>query len=566
MGTGERGFTLIEMVIVVAIVATTVAAGVGLSLASRSFAVSAAATEFDHLLDSARTLAREVQGVTLTFVPDAYGDGTEVRVLAGGPSGVLTPTTLPPLHTRATIEETESLHQAPFAFIVHLTGALGGRPGFRFGDATTAAEVGCPPSGAFHFVIKAAGGSADRYVPCRMTLAAGGPVTLTTWPLAPIAPSPTPCSGFGCTATALPTAPASTASCPPSFTAIAGGCAPGLPTSSGARYHVTITGAPATINVGATSSLTAQATLTNANAVPAGTPASIPVEIQTADATCAATPTGWQPSGSSFTVTGTAAGTCTVSAQADSSAVAGASTDTATVSVTITPAPGATPTPAPPKCDLVENGKCYRRIVDQIGQSFSKYVFPDDGCLSNVGCVYIDSIKQILLQPPFGFQPPVLATDSAHELLFNVLKISSVTRQCQPYSYFSGVPAGNSIQWGGDGTGAPSDAAVGWGKPPTYATENHLIVTTSLSGGFIEPNVIWDQSTTLLSLFETVANGGVSSAYSFTFWSSDDKFGKYIQWYPDFPGCDVAGDPNNLGAEYGIATVELVFEIYQAVP
>ena len=90
-GTGERGFTLIEMVIVVAIVATTVAAGVGLSLASRSFAVSAAATEFDHLLDSARTIAREVQGVTLTFVPDAYGDGTEVRVLAGGPGGTLTP-------------------------------------------------------------------------------------------------------------------------------------------------------------------------------------------------------------------------------------------------------------------------------------------------------------------------------------------------------------------------------------------------------------------------------------------------------------------------------------------
>ena len=103
--------------------------------------------------------------MTLTFVPDAYGDGTEVRVLAGGPGGTLTPTTLPPLHTRATIEETESLHQAPFAFILHVTGRLGGRPGFHFGDPTTAPELGCPPSGAFHFVIRAAGASGTLVLP-----------------------------------------------------------------------------------------------------------------------------------------------------------------------------------------------------------------------------------------------------------------------------------------------------------------------------------------------------------------------------------------------------------------
>ena len=179
-GFCERGFTLIEIVIAVGIVATTVAAGVGLTLASRSFAVAAAATEFDHLLDSARTIAREVQGATLAFVPDAYGDGTEVRVLAGGASSTLTPTTLPPLHTRAVIEELESLHQAPFAFVVHVNGALGGRPGFRVSDKSASAEVGCPASGAFHFVIHAAGGSADRYVPCRVTLAANGPVTFVT--------------------------------------------------------------------------------------------------------------------------------------------------------------------------------------------------------------------------------------------------------------------------------------------------------------------------------------------------------------------------------------------------
>jgi type II secretory pathway pseudopilin PulG len=561
----EGGFTLVEIVIAVAIVAATVAAGFGISLGSRSLAVATAAGEFDQFLDSARTMARDLDGATLAFTPDAYGDGTEVRLLAGGPNGPAATTTLPTLHARATIEETESLGKAPFAFIVHANGSLSGRPGYRVGDTATN-DVGCPPSGAFHFAIKAAGGSADRYVPCRMTLAANGPATLAAWPPATIAPLPTPCSGVGCTIS-LPNVPTSTPSCPPAFTAIPGGCAPGPPTGSGPSYHVTITGAPATITVGATGSLTAQATLTNANAVPAGTPASIPVEIQTADATCTATPTGWQPSGSAFTVTGTASGTCTLSAQANASAVPGAMADAASATVAVIGAGGATPTPAPPQCDLVTNGKCYHRIVDPVSQTFSKYVFPDDGCGDpNIGCVYVDSIKQILLQPPYGFQPPVSATDSAHELLFKVLKISGVVRQCQPYSYFSGVPAGNSIQWGGDGTGAPADAAVGWGKPATFATINHLITATSASGGFIEPSQTWDQGTNLLSLFETVASGGVSSPYSFTFWSSADTPEKYIQWYPDFPGCDAAGDPNSLGAEYGIASVALVLEIYQAVP
>jgi len=103
----DRGFTLIEVLIAVGIIAMTAAAGIGISLASRSFAVTAAATEFDQFLDSARTMSRDLQGATLAFTPDAYGDGTEVRLLTGGASGPLVPTTLPDLHARALIEEPE---------------------------------------------------------------------------------------------------------------------------------------------------------------------------------------------------------------------------------------------------------------------------------------------------------------------------------------------------------------------------------------------------------------------------------------------------------------------------
>jgi hypothetical protein len=70
----------------------------------------------------------------------------------------------------------------------------------------------------------------------------------------------------------------------------------------------------------------------------------------------------------------------------------------------------------------------------------------------------------------------------------------------------------------------------------------------------------------LLDVLQAVANGRIGSAYSFTFSSSADTAGQFVQWYPDFPGCDASGDQNNSGNVYGIATLELVFEIYQAVP
>ena len=468
-GARERGFTLIEIVIAVAVVAATVAAGLGLSLGSRSFAVAAAATEFDHLLDSARTIAREAQGVTLAFVPDAYGDGTEVRVLAGGPSGALTPTTLPVLHTRATIEEVEALRTPPFAFIVHVNGALGGRPGFRVNDTTATAEVGCPASGAFHFVIHAAGGSADRYVPCRATLAATGPVTLSAWPAAPSAASPTPCGG-SCAPATLPTAPSSSPSCPPNYTATPGGCAP-TPT-------------------------------------PTPTPSPAP-------------PIGVPVSGS--------------------------------------------PTATPKPCDLTANGKCYHRIVDQTNQVFSKYVAPDVVCDTNgsPGCRYIDAIQSIQFGASYNFRPNAPPLDPAHELLFKIDEVAGISEQCLPYSAFADVPGGNTILWGGDGAGGPGSIQIGFGQPSLYLTINHVFSDFASMARFQEPES-WSPGTTVSELFEAIARREVGDPYTFTYSSLDAASSDPIQWYPDFPGCDVSGAPTPPAKQYGMVSVSLVFEVYQA--
>ncbi len=562
-GAGERGFTLIEVVVAVGIIATTLAAGVGLSLASRSFGVAAAATEFDHLLDSARTISHQVQGATIAFVPDAYGDGTEVRVYAGTTNGTPVATTLPPLYTHAMIEEVESLGKPPFAFVLHVNGALGGRAGYRIGANTGSTEIGCPAKGAFHFVIHVNAGFADRFIPCRTILAATGPATLTIWPAATMGPLPTPCAG-SCTAAALPTAPSSSPSCPPNFTAIPGGCAPTPTPNSGPRYHVSVSVASPTMSIGGTDSFTAQATLTNPGSVPIGTPASVPVTVQqSTSGICAVSPQGSQTSGTTFTLNGISAGTCVVVIQADVSGVAGATTDSATVSVSVSSSPAPTPTPA--SCDLVANSKCYNRIVARTAYQFSKFVIPNESCSGDPPmCYYLDSINYIELGAPYIIQPAILSADSNHELLFQIDAIQNVSTACLPYTAFANLPA-DQVRWGATGTGGPVDPPLGFGEPLQYITMNRVLLGPT--GGNPSEPTVWPEQTTALDMFEAVATNKVGPIESFTYSVPTISQPDVIGWFPDFPGCDVAGNLGGMPSnQYGIVKVELVFEIFETTP
>ncbi|HEX3465855.1 MAG TPA: hypothetical protein VHS78_17540 [Candidatus Elarobacter sp.] len=556
-----------EIVVVVAIVVTTALAGVAISLGSRSFAVATAASEFDHLLDSARTVARETQGATLVFAPDVFGDGTEVRVLTPGPNGALSPTNLPPLHTRAAIEESESLGKAPFAFIVHSTGALGGRPGYRTGNPNTIPEIGCPPTGWFHFLIHAAGATAERTLPCRITLAATAPAALPTWPPASIAPLPTPCSTGPCAPAALPTPPSSPATCPPNFTAITAGCTPSSGKSSAPQYHVTASLTSQTLAVGGTDSLAATATLLNAASVPAGTPSTLAVVASNLTAsTCSAAKTGPQQIGSVFVITGLAQGTCSVTLTADTSTVPNASSDSTTISASVLPNQPPAPGAGQPPCDLQANGKCYQRIVGETAQAFTKTVFPGTQCTDGTGgnsCSYIDSIARIELAYSYGFRPPV-PVDASHEILFKVLRIIGATYECEPYLVFADIPAPNPIQWAGATVGAPTNSPVGTGQPGQYITLNHVYSGFTDSGIWDETDLTWRAGTTLLALYDAVAMQKTGTEYSFTY-SLPTAASDYVLWSPDFPGCDASGDSGQTATQYGVAGANIVFEIYQAV-
>lgn len=560
----DRGFTLVEVVVTVAIVATTVAAGFGISLGARSFAVSAAAAEFDHVLDAARTIARETEGATLAFAPDAYGDGTEVRVLAPGADGTLAATTMPVVHARAAIAESESLGATPFALVIHASGALGGRPGFRQGDTTPATEVGCPASGSFHFVIRTAGVAADRFVPCRVTLAATGPVTLASWPPAPIAPLPTPCTTGPCVPSSLPTPPAPNPPvCPPNYTATPNGCGPTV-TPSGPAYHVTATLASPTMTMaGADDTLTARADL---RAPVAGAPASLPVILQQATpAICTATPPGPQPSGTTFTLKALSPGTCTIVATADTSAITGATADTQTLNIPITPTPP-NPAPSPPTCDLKENGKCYHRI-DSGSQRFEKWVLPDISCSvvdGNESCSYIDSVRRIFLTQGYGIKPDLPPVDSSNEILLQIDEVAAAENHCQPYSFFSTLPAENPINWGGYGIGSPATKVMGLGDPSLYFTSNHMMLTRLAKGEFDLTGQAWMQAYTFDDVFDAVSMRSLGAPYQFTFSAENAADSPLIAWYPDFAGCDASGDLT-YPHQYGIAAVALVFEIFQAV-
>ncbi|MDB5073006.1 MAG: hypothetical protein JWM87_4117 [Candidatus Eremiobacteraeota bacterium] len=473
---------------------------------------------------------------------------------------------MPIMHTHAAIEEAQSLGKAPFALVVHASGALGGRPGYRRGDTTASGEVGCPASGSFHFVIHTAGTTADRFIPCRITLAATGPIGLATWPPASVAPLPTPCSSGACAPAVLPTPPSSNPSCPPNYAPAQGGCTP-APPGSGPRYHVSASLASATMSVGGSDdSIIAKADLTNANAVPAGTPLSLPVLIQrVTDPICTATPTGPQPSASTFTLKAISPGTCTVTIGADSSAVPGATADNVTFNVPVSAA-APTPTPTPLSCDRKKNGLCYHQIVDAVSQTFWKYVVPDYACDTGDNgneCHYINSIKEIYIGPGYGVQPIGPPTDNSHELLFEVQSLRTVFNSCQPFTFIASFPVNIPIPWGGYGIGSPTDATIGFGEPSVFSTINHVTTGSLPNGDFTEPDMIWQQPTTLSAMYNAVAQRLVGTPYTFSYSSASSTM-QSVVWYPDFAGCDALGDAV-FGTEFGNAGVQIVFSIFQAL-
>jgi prepilin-type N-terminal cleavage/methylation domain-containing protein len=152
----ERGFTLLEVLIVVGIVALLVLAAGAFALGQRNYEIKAASDRFDSLVDAARAVARSSgNGATLTVTKGAGGNGFVARVLSGRPNDVLAMSYahIPALESHASIKETSDLNtEPPFAIFVNSRGNMSAAAGWVYPDSgTIAQEPTCTATIAIQF-------------------------------------------------------------------------------------------------------------------------------------------------------------------------------------------------------------------------------------------------------------------------------------------------------------------------------------------------------------------------------------------------------------------------------
>ncbi len=183
-----------------------------MAMASRPSAVNAAAQRFDALIEEGRTIGRQFDtGATIVFTP-RYPDGFNATLYRNRPSTLpLVATNTPVLVSTAAIVEQETNSVPGFALAIHANGDIAMIPGYHLG-ATGIAEMACPASHNYQFVLSFAGHSVMRVLPCAAILATTGTPTFAPFPAAPTQTPGLP--GTTCTnCTSIPL-PSATPSCP----------------------------------------------------------------------------------------------------------------------------------------------------------------------------------------------------------------------------------------------------------------------------------------------------------------------------------------------------------------
>jgi prepilin-type N-terminal cleavage/methylation domain-containing protein len=183
----ERGFTLVESVVTIAVVAMLLAAGGVWLLGMHPGALTQAASDYDAAIASARGVAETSgNGASLVFAPRPGGvPGFTLRAYSGRPvsAGAVQPTTAMPVVSDATIAEA-TLGKPPFAIFIGASGHVSGEASYPAidanGNATFAAiavEPACPANGFVLTFTGPQGATATRTLPCTPSAAAapGGP-------------------------------------------------------------------------------------------------------------------------------------------------------------------------------------------------------------------------------------------------------------------------------------------------------------------------------------------------------------------------------------------------------
>jgi len=212
----EDGFTLIEMLVVTAIVAIVAGTLGTFFLAGASPAVASAGRDVTAAFDEARRTAIAFDAATLVFAPARSGTGYSARIYARMPGDpAFAPRDGPTYDSTVAISETASPLGAPgFAFTIDVLGNVSGYAGFD-PSATSFSSRPCPASGAFTLQLTYERDVRIVQIPCRLDPSSTAPLVLET-PAAGFTPTPAPIpacpNGVACTLAllgpaALPPAP-----------------------------------------------------------------------------------------------------------------------------------------------------------------------------------------------------------------------------------------------------------------------------------------------------------------------------------------------------------------------
>ena len=191
MRRGEAGFTLLELIVTVAITVILIAAGGYWMLSMRPGALRGALDDFDANLAAAKAIAATSgNGATLIFEPPSNGStGYALTVFSGRPTapGAVKSTNTMIANSGATVKEAH-FGNPPFAIFLSSAGyptgtagyptLSGGVPNFT----TIATEPPCPSGGIELTFTSPQGVTATRTLPCNVVVAGTGAADPTPSP------------------------------------------------------------------------------------------------------------------------------------------------------------------------------------------------------------------------------------------------------------------------------------------------------------------------------------------------------------------------------------------------
>jgi hypothetical protein len=110
----------------------------------------------------------------------------------------------------------------------------------------------------------------------------------------------------------------------------------------------------------------------------------------------------------------------------------------------------------------------------------------------------------------------------------------------------------------------PQNAPSGFGDPSKFVSDNTVEMGPAGVGDGTRPHI--GNAGTLHDLIESIALNRIGPVYDFTFSTSVAQPNSYVNWFPNQPGCDLAGESSASDPQFGYSEIYLTFGVYQAAP